>query len=332
MVVLIADNFEESGINGLKGLGCEVLYRPALQDQALAEAVGATRASVLVVRSTPVSAAAMAGDLKLIIRAGSGYNTIDVTAATRHGILVANCPGRNAIAVAELAFGLMLAIDRRIPDNVAELRAGRWNKKEYTRARGLFGSTLGLLGVGHIGQEMIRRAAGFGLPVVLWSRRFDGQDRAMSPVEAESLGLAAACREIQVTLAPTPEDVADRCDILSLHIPLAAKTKKMINAHLLERLKPGAMLINTARGDLVDYDALLDAVRRRGLRVGLDVYEDEPAESTGSFSHPVLHEPLVYGTHHIGASTSQAQEAIAAETVRIVSTFMKTGKAPNAIN
>ena len=134
---------------------------------------------MLVVRSTKVTAAMLdAGRLSLVVRAGAGYNTIDVAAASTRGIYVSNCPGKNAIAVAELTFGLMLALDRRIPDNVAELRAGTWNKKEFSKARGLRGQTLGVLGIGSIAQEVIRRAAAFGLDVVVWSRRFDGRRAA----------------------------------------------------------------------------------------------------------------------------------------------------------
>ncbi len=136
MRVLIADKFEKSGIDGLKALGCEVLFEPDLKDQALADALARTTAEVLIVRSTKVAAPAMAPSLKLIVRAGAGVNTIDVAAATAHNVIVANCPGKNSAAVAELAFGLMLALDRRIPDNVADLRNGTWNKKEYAeRAR-----------------------------------------------------------------------------------------------------------------------------------------------------------------------------------------------------
>src|SRR5215471_111883 len=181
MKVLIADKFEESGIEGLKAAGCEVVYEPDLKEDALTNAVVSTGADVLVVRSTKVTAAMLdAGRLALVVRAGAGYNTIDVAAASTRGIYVSNCPGKNAIAVAELAFGLIRSLDRRIPDNVAELRAGHWNKKEYSKAAGLFGRTLSLIGVGAIGREMIRRAAGFGMPVVVWRRRFDGQNRAMT--------------------------------------------------------------------------------------------------------------------------------------------------------
>jgi D-3-phosphoglycerate dehydrogenase / 2-oxoglutarate reductase len=331
MIVLVADKFEKSGLDGLRGAGCEVVYQPDLKDDSLAAAIGESGASVLVVRSTRVTRAMLdAGRLSLIVRAGAGYNTIDVAAASERGIYVSNCPGRNAVAVAELAFALILALDRRIPDNVADLRAGRWNKKEYSQARGLHGQTLGLLGLGSIGREMIRRAAGFGLQIVAWSRRYDGQDRPLSEAEAAALGLEAG--RVRVDLAPSPDEVAARCDILSVHLALAPDTRQIVDAGLLKQLKPGAMVINTSRGEIVDQEALTAAVSARGLRAGLDVFASEPAAATGEFADPIVGLPGVYGTHHIGASTNQAQEAIAAETVRIISSFKDTGRVPNVVN
>jgi len=332
MRILIANKFEQSGIEGLKALGCEVVYQPDLVDDALARALASGGAEVLIVRSTKVTEPMLAPGLKLIVRAGAGVNTIDVKAATTHGVAVANCPGRNAVAVAELTFGLLLSIDRRIPENVMDLRAGRWNKKEYSKARGLFGATLGLLGVGSIGREVIKRAAAFGMAVVLWSRRFDGQDRHLGASEAEALGLDLARREVDLALAPSPAEVAGRCDALSIHLALGPETGRIVNAAVLSRLKPGSIVINTARSEIVDGAALTAAIRERHLRVGLDVFAEEPAEPTAAFQDPIAGESGVYGTHHIGASTDQAQEAIAAETVRIVQVFMETGKAPNAVN
>jgi len=290
-------------------------------------------ADVLVVRGTKVGAEVLdAGRLSLIVRAGAGYNTIDVAGASARGIYVSNCPGKNAIAVAELAFALILALDRRVPDNVAALRAGHWDKKEFSNARGLYGRTIGLLGIGSIGQEVVRRAAGFGMDVVLWSRRFDGQDRPMNEHEARELGIEPALRTVRIDLAPTPADAAARADVLSVHVALAPDTKGMVNAALLDRLKPGAIVVNTARGEVVDYQALAAAVREKQLRVGLDVYANEPATSTGEFHDDLVELPGVYGTHHIGASTEQAQEAIAAETVRIIRSFKETGRVPNVVN
>jgi D-3-phosphoglycerate dehydrogenase len=332
MRILIANKFEQSGIDGLKALGCDVVYQPDLLDDALARALASGGAEALIVRSTKVTEAMLVPGLKLIVRAGAGVNTIDVKAATAHGVVVANCPGRNAVAVAELTFGLLLSIDRRIPDNVADLRAGRWNKKEYSKARGLFGTTLGLLGVGSIGREVIKRAAAFGMPIVLWSRRFDRQDRHLSATEAEALNLDLARHEVDISLAPSPAEVAARSDALSIHLALGPETRRIVNADVLSRLKPGGIVINTARSEVVDTAALTAAIQERHLRIGLDVFAEEPAEAAGAFVDPIVGEAGVYGTHHIGASTDQAQEAIAAETVRIVQAFMETGKAPNAVN
>jgi D-3-phosphoglycerate dehydrogenase len=333
MRVLVADTFEQSGIEGLTRAGCEVVYEPDAKDDTLTEAIRSTAADVLVVRSTKVTSAMLdAGRLSLVVRAGAGYNTIDVAAASTRGIYVSNCPGKNAIAVAELAFALILALDRRVPDNVLELRAGRWNKKEFSKARGLYGRTLGLLGLGRIGQEMIRRAAGFGMNVVVWTRRFEGENRPLTEQEASDLGIGPAIRAVRVDLAPTAGDVAARADVLSIHVALGAETKGLVNATLLGRLKPGASLINTARGEVVDHAALAQAVRDRSLRVGVDVYANEPAAATAEFHDDLVRLPNVYGTHHIGASTDQAQEAIAAETVRIVRSYKETGRVPNVVN
>ena len=321
MKVLVADKFEQSGIDGLKAAGCEVLYQPDLKDDALTQAIRDTAADVLVVRSTAVTGPMLeSGALSLVVRAGAGYNTIDVATASQRGIYVSNCPGKNAIAVAELAFALLLSLDRRVPDNVADLRAGTWNKKEYSKARGLYGRTLGLLGYGNIGQEMARRAHAFGMPIVVWSRRFSsGKDKI-------------ADEPIPMTLASSPADVAAQCDVLSVHLALNKDTKGIVNASVLDRLKPGSYFVNTARGEVVDHAALEQAVRERGIRVGLDVFANEPAGATGPFSDPLTALPNVYGTHHIGASTDQAQDAIAAETVRIIVSFKDTGKVPNVVN
>lgn len=317
MRVLIADKFEQSGKEGLEALGCEVASQPDLKDESLVKAVAELRPDVLVVRSTRVTEPMLeAGPLKLVIRAGAGYNTIDVAAASRRGIYVSNCPGKNSIAVAELAFALILALDRRIPDNVISLRQGKWNKKEYSKARGLFGRTLGLIGVGRIGQEMITRAHAFGMPVVAWSR-------SLTKERAELLG---------IEFKPTPQEVARASDIVSVHLALSPETKSLIGADVFNSMKEGAYFINTSRGEIVDQMALLHALRTRGIRAGLDVYANEPASATAEFGDEIANEHALYGTHHIGASTDQAQEAIAAETVRIVKAFKETGNVPNVVN
>jgi len=333
MKILVADKFEESGLESLGQLGAEVAYEPTLADDSLVEAIRRSRPEVLVVRGTRVTAAMLeAGPLALVVRAGAGVNTIDVAAASARGIHVANCPGKNAIAVAELTLGLLLALDRRIPDAVADLRAGRWNKKEYSQAAGLYGRTLGLLGLGSIGCEVARRAHAFGLHVVAWSRRFDGQDRALTPHEARDLGLENEHARDPVRLAPTPAAVAAMSDILSVHLALSPETRGLVDSSVLSRLADGATFLNLARGELVDAAALEKAVREKRLRVGLDVFAQEPGGGSGEFDDPIVRLPNVYGTHHVGASTAQAQEAIAAEAVRIVRSFLESGRVPNCVN
>ena len=160
-------------------------YQPSVKAESLPAL--AADCKILVVRSKKVSADTLnaSRDLSLILRAGAGVNTIDVKAASARGIFVTNCPGKNSIAVAELVFALLLSIDRRIPDNVAALRAGQWNKKEFSRADGLFGKTLGVVGVGSIGREVISRARAFGMHVVAW-------DCILTPELAGQLGVNAA--------------------------------------------------------------------------------------------------------------------------------------------
>ena len=321
MKVLVADKFEKSGLDGLKAAGCEVVYQPDASGDALTGAIRETAADVLVVRSTQVTAPMLeAGALSLVVRAGAGYNTIDVATASRRGIYVSNCPGKNAIAVAELTLALFLALDRRVADNVIELRAGKWNKKEYSRAKGLFGRTLGLLGYGNIGQEVAKRAHAFGMPIVVWSRRF-------------ATGRAdVGDQVVPMHFAKTPEETAALSDILSVHLALTPDTRGLVSASVIDRLKPSSYFINTARAEVVDYAALARAIGEKGIRVGLDVFAAEPTGAAGDFTDAIASLPGVYGTHHIGASTDQAQEAIAAETVRIVSAYKDTGNVPNVVN
>jgi D-3-phosphoglycerate dehydrogenase / 2-oxoglutarate reductase len=317
MRVLVADKFEQSGRDGLQALGCDVSYQPDLKDDALVKAIAEVGPDVLVVRGTKVTEPMLAaGPIKLVVRAGAGYNTIDVAAASKRGIYVSNCPGKNSIAVAELAFALILAVDRRIVDNVVALRQGEWNKKEFSKARGVFGRTLGLIGVGKIGQEMIARAHAFGMPVIAWSR-------SLTPARAAELG---------ITYKESPQAVAAEADVVSVHLALNKETRNVINAGFFNAMREGAYFINTARGEVVDQQALVNAMRSRGIRAGLDVYAAEPTSATGEFKDEVVKEEGLYGTHHIGASTDQAQEAIAAETVRIVQQFKETGKVPNVVN
>lgn len=319
MKVLVADKFEDSGLQELKRLGYDVHYDPALNGAQLKDAISESACDVLVVRSTKVTASMLedCGRLALIVRAGAGFDTIDVEAASRHSVLVSNCPGKNAVAVAELTFALVLALDRLLVENVTDLREGVWNKARYGQARGLMGRTLGVLGVGQIGRMVIRLAQSFGMNVVAWSR-------SLSLELAESL---------HVIRCSSPGEVASACDILTIHLPSAQETKHIVGEEVLNRLSPGSYVINTSRPELLDYKALASAMKSLDLRAGLDVFPHEPASGTGKFTDAIVQAPgIVYGTHHIGASTQQAQEAIAHEAVRVIRVFHETGQAVNCVN
>ena len=318
MKILVADKFERSGLDGLAATGSEVLFEPDLKDDALGRRLAQSGAEALVVRSTKVTAPILeaARGLALVIRAGAGVNTIDLAAASRRGVFVANCPGKNGIAVAELAIGLILALDRRIPENAEALRRGEWNKKEFSKARGLYGRTLGIAGMGTIGTEVARRARAFGMRVVAWSR-------SLTPERAEALGVEWAANVV---------DLARASDVVSVHLAAAKETKGLFGAEFFAAMRPGAFFVNTSRADVVDARALSDALAEGRIRAALDVFPKEPAESKGPIDDPLARDPNVVGTHHIGASTDQAQEAIAAETVRIVRTYLETGKVENVVN
>ncbi|MGA7992630.1 MAG: NAD(P)-dependent oxidoreductase [Thermoanaerobaculia bacterium] len=318
MKVLVADKFEEAGLAGLRALGCEVVYEPKAEGETLGARLAETRAEVLVVRSTKVTAAEIsrASGLALIVRAGAGVNTIDLAAASASAVAVSNCPGKNAIAVAELAWGLILALDRRLVEQAVDLRDGVWNKSEYGKARGLAGRTLGVVGLGAIGLEVVTRASAFGMPVVAWSRSLD-DDRAAR------LGIARA---------DSLHALAAASDVVTVHCALTKETRSILDAKFFAAMKPGAFFVNTSRGEVVDAGSLRKAVAERGVRAGLDVFEKEPPGGTGAFEDGIVKLPGVIGTHHVGASTDQAQSAIAAETVRIVAAFVSSGEVPNAVN
>ncbi|MCH7961626.1 MAG: hydroxyacid dehydrogenase [Planctomycetes bacterium] len=320
MRILLADNFDSSSVERLRELGCDVRCEPRLGPHTLVEAV--TGVDVLVVRSTKVPAAviATADALRCIVRAGAGYDNIDVTAAAAAGVRVCNCPGMNAIAVAELAFGLLICCDRRLAEQTAQFRQGRWRKKEYIRARGLKGMTLGVVGVGSIGEALIQRARAFDISIFVWSR-------SMTVDRAAELGATHGGRDRASLLRMLGE-----CDAVSIHVAATDETQGMCDREFFAAMNDGAFFINTARGALVDESALRDAVQSKGLRCGLDVYQGQPPVPEAEWKSPLADLPGATFTHHIGASTDQAQRAVSEEVVRIIRVFMETGHFSNCVN
>ena len=309
MRILFADSLAESAVERLRAGGDECVVDPSLTAESLPEHIAGF--DVLVVRSTKVTATALeaADRLGLVVRAGAGTNTIDASRAAELGIFVCNVPGRNAIAVAELAIGLMFAIDRHIAPATADLRSGDWNKQSYSQARGLFGSTLGIIGMGAIGLEVAQRASACGLRVITVARA----DRTRE-----------VCRrmaDIGVEEVPDRATLLAASDIVSLHVPGCSGTDGMVDAEFLAAMKPDAVLINTSRGEVVDEAALLAALNSTNLRAGLDVFANEPSSSVGQISSELARHPKVTATHHIGASTDQAQIAVAEGTADVIEAY-----------
>lgn len=307
--ILVADKFSAQAMDHLRAAGHDVGFHPDVTAETMAEALVGYEA--VVVRSTRVTAAAIdANDqLQLIVRAGAGTNTIDMAAAAVNSVTVCNTPGKNAVAVAELAMGLILAIDRNIPDNVADIRSGVWNKKLYSEAQGLLGRRIGIVGFGDIGIEMATRAAAFGLAIYTVGRT--GRSERALEVMAR----------LNVTTVRNLEELFSAVDIITFHVPSLPATVGMLGPELLDYVQPGTVIINTSRGEVIDEAALLAVIDEKDLRVGTDVYHNEPDPGEREFVSEFAQHPRVYGTHHIGASTEQSQQAVADEVVAVIEAF-----------
>ncbi|HAA56567.1 MAG TPA: hypothetical protein DCE42_17520 [Myxococcales bacterium] len=314
--VLIADKLPEEKVDEMEALGLDVVNAPQLTAGELPANIN--EANILCVRSTKVTKETInaAKDLILIIRVGSGVNTIDLDAASQKGIYVANCPGKNAIAVAELAMGLMLSIDRQIPQCTADLRANLWNKKKYAKADGIKGKTIGIAGFGRIGRAVAQRALAFEMNVMAW-------DVFLTPEGAKQAG---------VQYCDTLHDLCSQADVITAHLPLTDETNGLFGPQQFAAMKPNAIFINTSRGEIHDEEALLQAMNERGLRAGLDVFHNEPSSGDHTFDAPILTHPNLVGTHHIGASTNQAQLSVASEAIRIIRGFLEHGQIANCVN
>jgi D-3-phosphoglycerate dehydrogenase len=318
MRVLLADKLSPCATEELGALGFEIHTDPALSGDSLASELRSFDPEVLVVRSTKVQAMHIEAGrgLSLVVRAGAGVNTIDLDAASNAGVFVANCPGRNAVAVAELTMGLLLALDRHVADNVMDLRAGRWNKARYSKATGLKGRRLGILGMGKIGQAVAKRAQAFEMEVSAWSR-------SLTAERAHSLG---------VSYCDTPTDLARCSDVVTAHLAMNSDTEHLIDASFLKAMPDHGVILNTSRAGIIDEAALLEVLDERGFVAGLDVFDGEPTHKEGAFDHPLAAHASVYGTHHIGASTQEAQTSVANAVVEILRTFRDEGRVVNGVN
>lgn len=316
MRLLITDSIDTQPLEELRVLGIEIVTNFTLTQETLASALAGV--GILVVRQTEVSAQALenARELNLIVRAGGGTGNIDVEAASARGIYVANCPGKNATATAELAMAVALALDRRLFDAARELAEGRWERSKYGSEAGLFGRHLGVAGLGAVGREVLSRARAFGMKPHVFSR-------GMS---------AAKAQKLEVAYAPSLERLAAVSDVLTVHLPLNPQTRGCISRLVLEALPQDAIVVNTARAELFDLDALAEIAPKKNLRLGLDVFPREPRTPSAEFVTPLAKIPGVLCTPHIGGSTRQAQRAIAEEVTRVVRSFLTEEDVPNVVN
>ncbi len=312
--VLVADKFPDKHVQQMKDLGLDVIYNPKLGEKDLPEA--AVDVDIIVVRSTVVNEDTIKNSkkLNLIIRAGSGVNNINIAAANKKGIYVTNCPGMNAVAVAELAMGLIISLDRFIPDNISDFNKGVWNKDKFSKGKGLKGKTLGLIGVGNIGEEVAKRALAFDMNVY-------GIKRNVTEIAG-----------VQVVDNSEMEKILPLCDIVSIHLPATPQTKGMFNKQFFSYLKNGAYLVNTSRQDIVIEDDLLEAIKEKNIRYACDVFKGEPEGKSGEVTSKLQNNPNIYVTHHIGASTEQAQNAVADETINIINQYIKSGVIKHWVN
>lgn len=313
--ILIADKLAPVAIGALEALGASITNQPDLAAEEIPEVINDSE--ILIVRSTKVTKNTIdaAPALSLIIRAGAGVNTIDLEEASARGIHVANCPGKNGDAVAELAIGLLVDADRRIAFASADMKNGAWKKKEYGKSQGLKERVLGVIGIGTIGKGVIRRALAMDMRVVGWSR-------SLTPDSATELG---------IEYVASPLEVAELADAVTLHIAAGPETRHLVNQEFLDKMKDGAILVNTARGEVVDTQAVKNAIREKGLRVAMDVFENEPKGGVADFEDTELAQ-MATCTPHIGASTVQSTEAIASEVVRIVKAYKETGIPLHVVN
>jgi D-3-phosphoglycerate dehydrogenase len=311
--VLICDKLESSGVDLLKQAGFEVDNRPGLTGDALTEAVRAAD-GVIVRSATKITAELLddPGKLRAVARAGVGVDNIDVAAATRKGVVVMNTPGGNTVSAAEHTIALLLALARHVPAADASMKAGRWDRAKFVGTQ-LAGKTLGVIGLGRIGREVARRAAGLDMQVV-------GFDPFLTPDRAGQLGIESVAGLDQ--LLP-------RCDFLTVHTPLTDETRDLIGAAQIQKLKPGCRLVNVARGGIFNEAALADALKSGKVAgAALDVFGQEPPPA----DLPLLKAPNAILTPHLGASTVEAQDAVAREAAQLLIDFLTRGVVQFAVN
>ena len=311
--ILISDSLAEQGISVLEQApGIEVSNRPGLSSEELLAAI--PEYDGLVIRSnTKVTEDVLdaAKKLRIVGRAGIGVDNVDVAAATRHGVVVANTPEGNNITTAEHAIALIVSLARHIPQATASMKAGKWEKKKF-QGMELFNRTLGVLGAGNIGRYVVSRAKGLGMKVIVHDPYLTAEAAARLEVERVELG-----------------EMMSRSDVVTVHVPKTKETTGILGREAFKQAKPGMIVINAARGGIVCEDALLEALESGVVSAaGLDVFVEEPPPE----GHPLVAHPNVICTPHLGASTEQAQINVAIAVAEQLRDFLLEGEIRNSIN
>jgi len=311
MKVLVSDNLSQKGVEILKKAGLDVEVKTGMKPDELAENIGNYHG--LVVRSaTKVTSKIIdaASNLKVIGRAGSGLDNVDITAATKKGIVVMNAPGGNTITTAEHTIALMFALARQIPQATASMKQGKWEKKKFMGVE-LFNKTLGVVGIGNIGSQVAKRAQAFAMNVIAY-------DPFLSEEKAEAMGVE------KVSL----EELFRRSDFITIHTPITVETRNMINKETIKKMKDGVRIINCARGGIINEKDLYDALTEGKVAgAALDVFEKEPPEN-----NPLLTLDNVISTPHLGAATKEAQENVAIAIAEQIADYLVRGTIRNAVN
>ena len=316
MRILVACELPVPALDQLHSLASDVVYRPDATAQDLRESLADV--GILIVGSTRVSAEAVAHakTLQMIVHAGPGPGDLALEEASAQGIFVAHCPDQPATAVAELTFGLILALDRRIVENTLALREGSWKRDEVMDARGLAGRTIGILGYGAVGRLVAQRALAFEMRVVAWSP-------TLAPTTASQLG---------IEFCNWPRELARQSDIVTVHTGAEGERETLIDAEFLQSMQPGAYLIHVGHPGAVDEAALAEAITQRSLRVGIDVFASAPTGDHARFRSRLCEMPGVVATQQVGPLTEQARQAAAAEVVRIVRSYLVSGEVLDCLN
>jgi D-3-phosphoglycerate dehydrogenase len=312
--VLVADSISPKGVELLENGGqLLVAVKTGLKENDLL-AIAAEYSAIVVRSQTKITAKIIdaAKQLKVVGRAGVGVDNVDVEAATRRGVIVMNTPGGNTVSTAEHAFSLLVSIARNIPQADASVKAGKWDRKSFEGVE-LHGKTIGIFGMGRIGTEVARRVIAFGMRPVAY-------DPYLSPSRARSL---------QVELLDDLDEVLAQSDFVTMHMPLTAETRHLINADRIAKMKRGARIVNCARGGLIDEQALFEALKSGQIAsAALDVYETEPPPA----DFPLRTLPNIVFTPHLGASTAEAQESVGIEIAEAIRSLLLEGVIRNAVN